>query len=57
VLAIRDGALRVEQLLAMRDVVTGAVTLAADRPVLFKGSGMAWEDLVVARAVTPRSRR
>ena len=56
VLAIRDGALRPDQLLAMRDVVTGSVTFDADRPVLFKGTGMAWQDLVVARAVTLRSR-
>jgi ornithine cyclodeaminase/alanine dehydrogenase-like protein (mu-crystallin family) len=57
VLAIRDGALRADRLLPLRDVVTGAVSLAPDRPVLFKGSGMAWEDLVVANAVRLRSRR
>jgi ornithine cyclodeaminase len=57
VLAIKDGTLRPDQLVTLRDVVTGAVPLADDRPVLFKGSGMAWQDLVVANAVTLRSRR
>ena len=57
VLAIQDKALRAEQLIPMRDVVVGRETLAADRPVFFKGSGMAWEDLVVATAVRLRSRR
>jgi ornithine cyclodeaminase/alanine dehydrogenase-like protein (mu-crystallin family) len=34
----------------MRDVATGAVGVT-DGPVLFKGTGMAWQDLVVAEAV------
>jgi ornithine cyclodeaminase len=35
----------------MRDVVTGAAPLPADRPLVFKSVGMSWEDLVVADAV------
>jgi ornithine cyclodeaminase len=35
----------------MRDVVTGAVRLSADRPLVFKSVGMSWQDLVVAEAV------
>jgi ornithine cyclodeaminase/alanine dehydrogenase-like protein (mu-crystallin family) len=50
VLAIADGALRPEDLLPMRDVANGNRPAAAE-PVLFKGSGMSWQDLVVAEAV------
>ena len=35
----------------MRDVVTGAVAVPADRPLVFKSVGMSWQDLVVAAAV------
>lgn len=51
VLAIADGALAAADLVALRDVVTGAVALPADRPVVFKSVGMSWQDLVVAQAV------
>jgi ornithine cyclodeaminase len=51
VLAIDDGALDPATLLSMREVVTGAAVLPADRPVVFKSVGMSWEDLVVATAV------
>ncbi|SNT49956.1 ornithine cyclodeaminase [Asanoa hainanensis] len=50
-LAVRDGALRTDDLVPMRDVVTGRVQPPQDRPLLFKSVGMAWEDLVVAEAV------
>jgi hypothetical protein len=37
-------------------VVTGRTADSlATGPVLFKGSGMAWEDLVVARAIIARN--
>jgi ornithine cyclodeaminase len=55
VLAIADGALARTELLAMRDVLTGAVRLPADRPLVFKSVGMSWQDLVVAAAVVGRS--
>lgn len=51
VLAIAEGALGAGDLVPMRDVVTGAVTPPADRPLVFKSVGMSWEDLVVAAAV------
>ena len=51
VLAIADGALTEEDLLPMRDVVTGATETPNDRPLVFKSVGMSWQDLVVAEAV------
>ncbi len=51
VLAIAEGALDPGALVTMRQLVTGAVAVAADRPLVFKSTGMAWQDLAVARAV------
>ena len=51
VLAIAEGALTAADLVSMRDVVTGAVPLPADRPLVVKTVGMSWQDLVVADAV------
>ncbi|WP_033344179.1 ornithine cyclodeaminase family protein [Catenuloplanes japonicus] len=51
VMAIAEGALTPERLLPMADVVRGAVPVPSGRPVLFKGSGMSWQDLVVAEAL------
>ena len=51
VLAVAEGALTADDLVPMRDVVTGAVTLPADRPLVVKTVGMSWQDLVVADAV------
>lgn len=48
VLALIAGALAAGDLVSLADVVTGRVTLPADRPRVFKSVGMAWEDLVVA---------
>jgi ornithine cyclodeaminase/alanine dehydrogenase-like protein (mu-crystallin family) len=56
VLAIADGALAAANLVPMRDVVTGAVRPDADRPLVFKSTGMSWEDLVVAEAVLAGTR-
>lgn len=50
-LAIAEGALVREDRIPMKDVVTGAVELERDRPIVFKTVGMPWEDLVVADAV------
>ena len=55
VLAIADGTLDAGRLVPMRDIVTGNVDVATDRPVVFKGTGMAWQDLAVARAVVGRA--
>ncbi|MGZ4650901.1 MAG: ornithine cyclodeaminase family protein [Kineosporiaceae bacterium] len=54
VLALGEGRLRRDDLVAMADVVTGRRALSAGRPVLFTSTGMAWEDLVVATAVHER---
>lgn len=56
VLAIADGALTAGDLVPMRDVVTGAVRPDPARPLVFKSTGMSWEDLVVAEAVLAGSR-
>ena len=49
--AIDDGSLSAGTLVTMRAMVTGAVTPAGDRPIVFKGSGMAWQDLAVATRI------
>ncbi|HEY7010437.1 MAG TPA: hypothetical protein VH395_15915 [Jatrophihabitantaceae bacterium] len=51
VLAIDDGSLDADALVPLRDVVTGAVVPPDSGPVVFKGSGMAWQDLAVAARV------
>jgi len=55
VLAIAEGALTPDDLVPMRHVVTGAITVPADRPLVFKSVGMSWEDLAVAAAVATRN--
>lgn len=50
VLPLADGVIAESDLVTLRDVVTGDVTLPAGRPRLFKGTGMSWQDLVVAAA-------
>ncbi|MGY1666691.1 ornithine cyclodeaminase family protein [Geodermatophilus sp. SYSU D00696] len=54
VLAIAEGALTPADLVPLRDVVTGAVAVPADRPLVVKTVGMSWQDLVVATAVAGR---
>ena len=51
VMATADGTLGADDLVPMRDVVTGAATPPIDRPLVFKSVGMSWQDLVVAEAV------
>jgi ornithine cyclodeaminase len=55
ILAIADGTLSPVNLLSMHDVVTGAVEVPIDRPLVFKSVGMSWQDLVVAAAVLHHS--
>ena len=55
ILAIADGTLEPADLLPLRDVVTGAIELPADRTLVFKSVGMSWQDLVVATAVLRHS--
>lgn len=56
VLAIADGALTAADLVPMRDLVTGTVSPAPDRPLVVKTVGMSWEDVVVADAVVAAAR-
>lgn len=51
VLAMAEGALTAADLHPLRDLVTGEVTRATDRPNVLKTVGMAWEDLVIAEGV------
>ena len=48
---IASGALREDDLVTLRDLVTGAAAPDPGRPRLFKSTGMAWEDAVVAAAI------
>lgn len=57
VMALEARALDRTELVPMRDVVTGAVSLPADRAVVFKSVGMSWQDLVVAEAVVAHADR
>jgi len=52
ILAIAEGALDADKLIPLADVVCGRTALQADRPVVFKSSGMSWEDLAVAAAIS-----
>ena len=49
--AIAAGALVAGDLVTLADLVHGRAAPAADRPRLFKSTGMAWEDAVVAAAL------
>ena len=51
--AIAENALGPDDLVPMREVARG-IRAPADEPVFFKGSGMSWQDLVVAEAVLAR---
>lgn len=51
VLAVAEGALDPDDLVSLSDVVCSRVVLRPDAPVVFKSSGMSWEDLVIATAV------
>jgi len=52
VLAVADGRLDWADVGTIADLVRGRLQRAADRPNVFKGVGMAWQDLVVAEHVT-----
>ena len=53
--AVAAGAVTEADLVPLRDVVAGTAPTTTGR-VLFKGSGMAWQDLAVAEAVLDRQR-
>lgn len=54
-LALHEGALQAQELVPMRDVVTGHTRPEPDRPLLFKSVGMSWQDLVTAEVVLSRA--
>jgi ornithine cyclodeaminase/alanine dehydrogenase-like protein (mu-crystallin family) len=56
VLAVDEGALRREDLVPMRDVVTERVVPDPNRPLLFKSVGMSWQDLVIAELIVSEAR-
>jgi ornithine cyclodeaminase/alanine dehydrogenase-like protein (mu-crystallin family) len=49
--ALESGALLEDQLVTLADLVCGRVVVDRERPRLFKSTGMAWEDAVVASAL------
>ena len=49
--AIAAGALREDELVTLSDLVCGRAVVDPERPRLFKSTGMAWEDAVVASAL------
>jgi ornithine cyclodeaminase len=51
IMAINEGVLSPESLVELADVVCGRTKLNQEKPILFKSSGMSWEDLVIARAI------
>lgn len=56
VMAIEAGALRADELVTMADLVSGRAPVPGGA-LVFKGTGMAWQDLVVAEAVHGRAHR
>jgi len=54
IMAISEGALVAGDLIPMAEVLTGRARLSGDRPVVFKSTGMSWEDLVIARIIVER---
>ncbi|SNT48133.1 ornithine cyclodeaminase family protein [Rhodococcoides kyotonense] len=57
IMAIDDGEISASDLIEMSDVITGRVQLEPNRPTVFKSSGMAWQDLVVAAAAVDSGSR
>lgn len=54
VIPINEGAITLDHVSSIRDLVIGAVAVDRSRPRVFKSSGMPWEDLVVAAEVYRR---
>lgn len=50
----KTGDLRRDAIIEMSDLITGRTQIAPSQAVVFKGTGMSWEDLVVAEAVMTR---
>jgi ornithine cyclodeaminase len=56
ILAVQEGYLEAEALIPMVEVVRGLQVLDPGRTVVFKSTGMSWEDLVVAEEIMRRYR-
>ncbi|MBE3001361.1 ornithine cyclodeaminase family protein [Nocardiopsis sp. HNM0947] len=55
VMAVDEGALTPDDLTGLAPLVRGEVSRREDRPNVFKGSGMSWQDLAVAVGVAPEA--
>ncbi|PYD00074.1 ornithine cyclodeaminase family protein [Microbacterium esteraromaticum] len=49
IVAVEAGMLRLDDVVTMHELFTGATTAATDRPRIVKTCGMGWQDLAVAR--------
>jgi ornithine cyclodeaminase/alanine dehydrogenase-like protein (mu-crystallin family) len=56
ILAAREGYLRTEELIPMAEIIRSQRALDPGRTVVFKSTGMSWQDLVVAEAIMQRYR-
>lgn len=54
VIPIKEGAITLDHVSPLRDLIIGDVAVNRSRPRVFKSSGMPWEDLVVAAEVYRR---
>jgi len=54
IIPIKEGAITIDHVASIRDLVIGEVEVDRSRPRVFKSSGMPWEDLVVAAEVYRR---
>jgi ornithine cyclodeaminase/alanine dehydrogenase-like protein (mu-crystallin family) len=52
--AIELGALAPDSLVTLAELVAGQASIPGERPRLFKSTGMAWEDVVVAAELARR---
>jgi ornithine cyclodeaminase/alanine dehydrogenase-like protein (mu-crystallin family) len=55
VLAVAERHLTPADLIPLGRAVTDPVSIRLDRPIVFKSTGMAWEDLVIATAIVQHS--
>ncbi len=54
IMAIEEGQLQADDLIPMADVIRGDHMIDPGRTVVFKSTGMSWEDLVLAEAIAGR---
>ena len=48
--AIHAGFLRTDQLITMAEAVTGRLLFGPEKPLVFKSTGMLWQDLMLGRS-------